>query len=65
MTNEQKLLLTERQAAQRLGLSRRTLYGLRVSERIGYVPVGKTGVYYLPEQLDQWIASTRKDVRHG
>lgn len=57
----ERLLLTEREAADRLSISPRSLWDLRKSGAIGYVPFGKTGVRYLPGQLDAWIASARID----
>ena len=56
-----KLLLTELEAANSLGICARQLWALRKSGQIGYVPFGKTGVRYLPEQLAAWIAAAKVD----
>lgn len=58
-----RLLLTEIEAARRLNLSPRSLYTLRKSGQIAYVAFGKSGVRYLPDELDRWIKSaTRTDA---
>lgn len=56
-----KLLLTEREVSARLGISPRALFDLRKSGRLAYIPFGKSGVRYLPEQIEAWIASVRTD----
>lgn len=59
------LLLTEREAADQLRMSVRSLFTLRKSGKIGYVPFGVSGVRYLPEQLAAWIAAARTDASNG
>lgn len=59
-----RLLLTEREAARRLNVSRFALYTLRREGKIGYVPLGRA-VRYTVDQLAAWIASTRKDATNG
>ena len=59
-----RLLLTEREAARRLNVSRGTLFNLRHAGKVGYVPVGR-GVRYTVAQLEAWIAANRKDATNG
>ena len=61
----EKMLLTESEAAKRLGISRMALLRLRKSGKVGYVYYGRRGFRYTPEQLSAWIATASKDATHG
>lgn len=58
----QVLLLTEQDAAKRLGFSAAKLKGLRKARKIGYVQTGRL-IRYRPETLESWIAA--QEVRGG
>lgn len=56
----QKLLLTEKEAAEMLSVSIRTLYSLRKSGRIPYVKFGKGGrPRYWRKDLEKFIEENR------
>ena len=54
-------LLSEKQAALRLGVSIDTVRRMRYSGILPYVPIGQTGrgIRYDPEDLDWWIARNK------
>lgn len=56
--NSQVELWTSRQAAQALGISERTLWGLMRSGAIPCVPIGRS-VRYDPADLRAWIAARK------
>lgn len=62
---EPRLLLTEPEAADLLQISSRSLFGLRKSGKLGYVPYGRTGIRYTRDQLEAWIKANRKDATNG
>ena len=53
---ENRLLLRPREAARQLGISERTLWGLREIPRIR---VSKRGVMYFVDDLRRWIEANR------
>lgn len=58
----ERMLLTEKQAADLLNLSPRTLYDLRQLGKIAYVRFGVRGIRYRPADLEAWINSARKEA---
>jgi excisionase family DNA binding protein len=50
------LLLTERQAAQAMGITPRTLYSMRQTAGLPFVRVGAR-ILYRPADLAEWIES--------
>ncbi len=62
MTNQETELLTEPQAAARLGVSRLTLYRLRKRRGIKFYRVGVRGVRYAPDHLRDYLASVEKEI---
>jgi len=63
---DEKLLLNSRQAAEALGISKRTLWRLtfEVSPALPHVRLGRS-VRYRPEDLEAFIESKRKEPKHG
>lgn len=51
MTATTKLLLTERQAAEAVGLSTRTLFNLRQAGKLSFVTIGRA-IRYRPEDIE-------------
>lgn len=49
---EDRLLLDEREAARRLGVSERTMFNLRQSGEIVHVPMGRRVFYHVPDLED-------------
>ena len=49
-------LISEREAALKLGISSRTLFNLRQAGAVPFVRV-RTRVLYSPSALEKWIAS--------
>ena len=65
-TRAPKRLLTEKEAALRLGVSIDTVRRMRYSGILPYVPIGQTGrgIRYAPEHLDLWIErSTTRELQ--
>lgn len=54
----QRLLLTVREAAKRLGIPEKQLRNLQLRGEIPYVPVGRR-IYLCPTDLEQFIADRR------
>jgi len=60
---EGALLLTEREAAERLRISRRMLWSLRSQGKIAYVRIGKSAVRYSLDALNDFIKSNQTALR--
>jgi excisionase family DNA binding protein len=58
LPSEKRLLISETEAARQLSLSRRTLFDLRRSGELPFVPVGAK-ILYDPSDLRAWIANKK------
>ena len=55
------MLITEQEAADRIGRSRRFIYRLRTSGQLAYLPArGRAKVMIVEESLNQWIKKETK-----
>ena len=61
-TTVNALLISERDAAVKLGVSERTLFNMRQDQQVPFVRV-RTRVMYSPAALEKWIESREQGLK--